>query len=360
MDAQTLIDDIGSGHRLDAEDALALTRLRGREVWTAARAADQRREAVVGDRVTFVCNQNLHVTNICRNLCGFCGFGRPAGDPGAYCDDEETVRAKARLARERGVTEICFLSGVHPDLTLDHMVELITWVREEAPCTDIHAASPDEVAFVAEKGGYTVAETLERLKEAGLGTMQGTAAEILVDEVRRRICPNKIDTATWVSIITTAHRMGIRTTATIMYGSGESWEDRVRHLEILREIQDDTGGFLELVPLSYLHQNTRLYERGLAPAGATGREDLLLHAVARLFLDNIDHIQASWGKLGPKLAQLCLCAGADDLGGTLYTDDVSRDAGARDADLLPPDEMHRIATDIGRTPRQRATDYRLL
>ncbi|MGC9435643.1 MAG: 5-amino-6-(D-ribitylamino)uracil--L-tyrosine 4-hydroxyphenyl transferase CofH [Methanomicrobiales archaeon] len=360
MDVQTVIDDIDAGHRLDAKDALSIARLRGREVWTAARVADRRREAVVGDRVTFVCNQNLHITNICVNLCGFCGFGRRAEDPGAYCDDEETVRAKARLARERGVTEICLLSGVHPDLTLDRMAELITWVREEAPATDIHAASPDEVAYVAERGGYTVAETLERLREAGLGTMQGTAAEILVDEVRRRICPEKIDTATWVEIITTAHRMGIRTTATIMYGSGESWEDRIRHLEILREIQDRTGGFLELVPLSYLHQNTALYERGLAPAGATGREDLLLHALARLFLDNMDHIQASWGKLGPKLAQICLCAGADDLGGTMYADDVSRDAGARDADFLSPGEMRRIASDIGRTPRQRTTDYRLL
>jgi FO synthase subunit 2 len=203
-------------------------------------------------------------------------------------------------------------------------------------------------------------EALEQLREVGLGTLQGTAAEILVDSVRAVICPNKCDTATWVRIIKEAHSLGIRSTATIMYGHCESEADRAQHLGILREIQDETGGFTELVPLSYLHENTVLYQRGLAPAGATGREDLLLFAVARLFLDNFDHIQISWGKVGTKMAQLGLMAGGDDLGGTMFCDDVSLDAGGEDADYLDPGEMQRIAEDLGRTLRQRTTTYDLI
>ena len=355
-----LLDDTIAGHRLTEEEAALLLAARGRDVWAIAAAADELRERKVGDTVTYVRNQNIHVTNICKNLCGFCGFGRRADDPGAFCDDLATVQAKARAAVGRDVTEICLLSGVHPDYTLDSYADLISCVREVAPGVDIHTASPDEIAWAAERSGVSTAEVVERLREAGLGTLQGTAAEILVDSVRAVICPNKCDTATWVRVIREAHDLGIRSTATIMYGSYESTEDRARHLGILREIQDDTGGFTEFVPLSFIHEKTALYRAGLARPGATGREDILMVAVARLFLDNFDHIQVSWGKVGTKMAQMMLLSGGDDLGGTMFCDDVSLDAGGEGADYLDPGDMRRLTVDLGRTLRQRTTTYEMV
>ncbi|MDN7024819.1 7,8-didemethyl-8-hydroxy-5-deazariboflavin synthase subunit CofH [Methanoculleus sp. FWC-SCC1] len=354
---QQLLDDVLAGHRLTEEEAVRLMKTRDRGVFAIAAAADELRERKVGDVVTYVRNQNIHVTNICKNLCGFCGFGKRVGDPEAFCDDAETILWKVDQAVEHNVTEICLLSGVHPDYTLDSYVEMIGCVHEAAPQVDIHTASPDEIAWAAQQSGVTTDEAIDRLRAAGLGTLQGTAAEILVDEVRSTICPKKCDTATWVRVIKEAHEKGVRSTATIMYGSCESVEDRVRHLAILREIQDETRGFTELVPLSYLHENTALYRRGRAPAGATGREDLLLFAVARLFLDNFDHIQISWGKVGSKLAQLGLLAGGDDLGGTMFCDDVSVTAGGESADYLDPAEMERIVGDIDRRLVQRTTTY---
>jgi FO synthase subunit 2 len=217
-----------------------------------------------------------------------------------------------------------------------------------------------EVAYAARNSGITTMEVLERMKAAGLGSLCGTAAEILVDEVRKVICPGKISTAEWVRIIKEAHGLGIPTTATIMYGHCESAEDRVRHLSVLRAIQDETKGFTEFVPLSFIHMNTPLYRKGLARAGATGREDLLMTSVSRLFLDNINHIQVSWVKTGVKMAQIGLMAGADDLGGTMFEESISKGAGALNTDYLDPREMERIATDIGRTLRERDTLYHLI
>jgi FO synthase subunit 2 len=357
---QQVLDDALAGHRLTEEEAVSLLSARGRDVWRIAAAADELRERKVGDIVTYVRNQNINVTNLCVNACGFCGFSRKPGDPDSFCHDEAVVREKARAARERGVTEICTVSGLHPAFDVESYVNIYSWMREEAPGVHIHASNPMEVAYAARKSGISSREVLELMREAGLSTLCGTAAEILVDDVRRVICPDKIDTATWIRIIKEAHEMGIRSTATIMYGSCESEADRARHLEILREIQDETGGFTEFVPLSFVHPNTPLYRAGLARPGATGREDLLLFAVSRLFLDNFDHIQASWVKIGTKMAGMALLAGADDLGGTLFEESISREAGARGTDYLDPAEMRRIAEDIGRTLRRRTTTYTLL
>ena len=357
---QQVLDDALAGHRLTEEQAVSLLSARGRDVWRIAAAADELRERKVGDTVTYVRNQNINVTNLCVNACGFCGFSRKPGDPDSFCHDEAVVREKARAARERGVTEICTVSGLHPAFDVESYVNIYSWMREEAPGVHIHASNPMEVAYAARKSGISSREVLERMREGGLSTLCGTAAEILVDDVRRVICPDKIDTATWIQIIKEAHEMGIRSTATIMYGSCESEADRARHLEILREIQDETGGFTEFVPLSFVHPNTPLYRAGLARPGATGREDLLLFAVSRLFLDNFDHIQASWVKIGTKMAGMALLAGADDLGGTLFEESISREAGARNTDYLDPAEMRRIAEDIGRTLRRRTTTYTLL
>ncbi|HNT07627.1 5-amino-6-(D-ribitylamino)uracil--L-tyrosine 4-hydroxyphenyl transferase CofH, partial [Methanoculleus sp.] len=291
---------------------------------------------------------------------GFCGFSRKPGDPDVYRYDETVVRKKAREARERNVTEICTVSGLHPGFDAQSYIDIYSWIRDEAPAVHIHASNPMEVAYAARRSGLSTREVLIAMKAAGLSTLCGTAAEILVDDLRRVICPDKIDTATWVRVIREAHYLGIPSTATIMYGHCESDADRARHLGILREIQDETHGFTEFVPLSFIHENTPLYRAGLARAGATGREDLLMFAVARLFLDNFDHVQASWVKLGTKMAEAALLAGADDLGGTLFEESISREAGARGTSYLDPGDMRRMAEDLGRMLRQRTTTYDLL
>jgi FO synthase subunit 2 len=351
---------VAGGHRLTEEEGLQLFGATGRDVWLIADCADRAREERVGNAVTYVRNQNINVTNICVNACGFCGFSRKPGDPDAYFLDRAAIQGKAAKARDRKVTEICTVSGLHPDFCADSYVDILTWIREAAPGIHLHASNPMEVAYGAARSGISTVEMAGRLKEAGLGSMCGTAAEILVDRVRSVICPGKVDTATWERIIREVHGLSIPTTATIMYGHCESPGDRVRHLTILRSIQDDTGGFTEFVPLSFIHMETPLFRKGRAKAGATGREDILMIAVSRLFLDNIPHIQSSWVKLGRKLAQLALVAGADDLGGTMFEESISRGAGARDTEYLDPAEMERMAGDLGRPLRQRTTLYDLL
>ena len=359
-DLKILLDDVLNGHRMTTDEAESLMKINDRRIWDVAKAADTMRERKAGDTVTYIRNQNIHITNICKNLCNFCAFGKPESDSEAYLYDEKKIREGARLAKQRNVTEICLLSGVHPDFNAESYENMLRWVLEEAPGVDIHTMSPDEIYNAAKMSDISTKEVLERMVAAGLGTLQGTAAEILVDDVRKIICPSKISTAKWVRIIKEAHSLGLKSTSTIMYGSVESERDRAVHLDILRDIQDETSGFTELVPLPYLHQNTRLYESGLAPAGATGRSDLLFFAVSRLFLDNFDNIQISWGKVGLKFTQLGLLAGGNDIGGTMFADAVSTDAGSEGADYFDPKEMKRIAEDLGRTLRQRSTKYELL
>ena len=318
------------------------------------------REQRAGNAVTYVRNQNINVTNLCVNACGFCGFSKKPGDEGVYFHDKAEIQKKAALAKKRKVTEICTVSGLHPEFTAGSYVEVYRWIREAAPEIHLHASNPMEVAYAAKKSGMSTREVLAAMKGAGLGSMCGTAAEILVDSVRDTICRDKISTEEWVRIIREAHAMGIPTTATIMYGHCESDADRVEHLSILRKIQDETHGFTEFVPLSFIHMNTPIFRQGLARAGATGREDLLMVAVARLFLDNFRNIQVSWVKEGIKMAQLGLVAGGNDLGGTMFEESISKGAGATNTDYLDPKEMQRVAEDLGRTLRRRSTLYELL
>jgi len=357
---RTLLRDILGGYRMSDEDALQLFRTNDRSIWQIAASADEKRERVIGPIVTYVRNQNINVTNYCINSCGFCGFSKKHGEEGGYLSSRDEIRKKAMLAHQRGVTEICTVSGLHPDFDAGSYTDIITTLKEGAPGVHIHASNPMEVAYAARKSGITTTEVLKLMKAAGLGSLCGTAAEILVDRVRKVICPGKISTDEWVRIIKEAHGLGIPTTATIMYGHCETVEDRVRHLSILRAVQDETGGFTEFVPLSFVHMNTPLFRKGIARAGATGREDLLMTAVSRLYLDNIDHIQVSWVKTGLKMAELGLMAGADDLGGTMFEESISKGAGALNTDYLDPSEMERIATDIGRDLRERDTLYHLI
>ena len=356
---RTLLSDVKGGHRLSEDEALLLSGTRGRDVWTIATAADEYREAVAGNAVTYVKNQNINVTNLCVNACGFCGFSKKPGEDGIYFYNRGEIEKKAALAKSRGVSEICTVSGLHPDFTGQSYVDICRWITGAAPGVHLHASNPMEVAYGAAKSHMSTAEVLSAMKAAGLASMCGTAAEILVDPVREKICPGKVTTGEWVRIIKEAHRLGIPTTATIMYGHCETDADRVRHLAILRQIQDETRGFTEFVPLSFVHMNAPIYLQGKARAGATGREDLLMVAVARLFLDNFKNIQVSWVKEGIKMAQLGLIAGANDLGGTMYEESISKGAGATNTDYLDPAEMQRVAEDLGRTLRRRTTLYEL-
>jgi FO synthase subunit 2 len=355
-----LLEDVKGGHRLSGKEALLLFRTRGRQVWEIATAADQVREERVGNAVTYVRNQNINVTNLCVNACGFCGYSKKPGDEGIYFHDEREIRKKAALAYKRGVSEICTVSGLHPGFTAQSYTDVYRWICEAAPGVHLHASNPMEVAYAAKKSRTSTIRVLEMMQDAGLASMCGTAAEILVDSVREKICRQKIPTKEWVRIITEAHGLGIPSTATIMYGHCETDQDRVKHLGILRDIQDETNGFTEFVPLSFIHMNTPLFQAGKARAGATGREDLLMVAVGRLFLDNFRNIQVSWVKEGVKMAQLSLLAGANDLGGTMFEESISKGAGAQNTDYLDPAEMQRMAEDVGRTLKQRTTLYNLV
>ena len=352
-----LLADVKAGHRMTDEEALSLFSVRDRQIWDVARTADEVREERAGPAVTWVRNQNINVTNLCVNACGFCGFSKKPGDEGIYFHDKGEIQKKAALAKTRNVSEICTVSGLHPAFTAQSYIDVYRWIHEAAPGVHLHASNPMEVAYAAKMSGMSTKDVLVSMKGAGLGSMCGTAAEILVDSVRDRICREKIPTAEWVRIIKEAHNLGIPTTATIMYGHCESDADRMRHLTILREIQDETHGFTEFVPLSFIHMNTPLYRAGIARTGATGREDLLMVAVARLFLDNFRNIQVSWVKEGIKMAQLGLIAGANDLGGTMFEESISKGAGAVNTDYLDPAEMQRVAEDVGRPLLRRSTLY---
>ncbi|HET6580728.1 MAG TPA: 5-amino-6-(D-ribitylamino)uracil--L-tyrosine 4-hydroxyphenyl transferase CofH [Methanoregula sp.] len=355
-----LLEDVKNGHRLSEQEASDLFRIHNRDIWEIAAMADKVRQDRAGDAVTYVRNQNINVTNLCVNACGFCGFSKKPGDAGIYFYDRSEIQKKAALAKNRNVTEICTVSGLHPDFNAQSYCDVYRWIHEAAPGVHLHASNPMEVAYAARKSGISTQEVLSRMKEAGLGSMCGTAAEILVDAVRKKICPQKVSTEEWVRIIREAHALGIPTTATIMYGHCESVEDRMEHLAILRRIQDESHGFTEFVPLSFIHMNTPIFRQKLARAGATGREDLLMVAVARLYLDNFRNIQVSWVKEGIKMAQLSLIAGANDLGGTMFEESISKGAGATNTDYLDPGEMQRVAEDIGRTLRRRSTLYELI
>lgn len=360
MTTQKILRDVLEGHRLTEPEALLLLTATGREIWEIAAAADQMREQKTGDTVTYVRNQNINVTNNCINSCGFCGFSRKPGDDDLFYFGREEIEAKVAEAKARNVTEICTVSGLHPAFTAQSYLDIISWIHQTGPDIHIHASNPMEIAYGAQKSDISTRELLERMKDAGLGSLCGTAAEILGDDIRKIICPGKIDTATWERIIREAHDLGIKTTATIMYGHIDRPEDRVSHLKILRDIQDDTGGFTEFVPLSFIHQKTPIFLNGIAKAGATGREDLLMIAVSRLYLDNIDNIQVSWVKYGTKMAQLALIAGGNDLGGTMFEENISKKAGAKDTEYLAPSEMKRVVEDIGRTLQQRTTLFELI
>ena len=351
-----------AGRALGEADIVRLFQTRGDEFAAICASADALRQQACGDVISYVVTRNINYTNICSFKCQFCAFSKGKmsenlrGRP--YNLSLEEVARRAKEAWERGATEVCMQGGIHPDFTGDTYLDICRAVREAVPGMHVHAFSPLEVHQGAATLGLPVEEFFLRLKDAGLGTLPGTAAEVLDDEVRAVLCPDKINTARWLEVVGAAHRAGFKTTATIMYGHVDGYIHWARHLLRLRELQAETGGFTEFVPLPFVHMEAPIYLKGRARRGPTFREAVLMHAVGRLALHPlVNNIQASWVKMGPDGVKVCLRSGANDLGGTLMDETITRSAGAAHGREMTPGALEGIIRSIGKVPRQRSTLY---
>jgi len=349
------------GEELDETQIAALFGAEGEDLHHVLASADSLREEVCGPTVTFVVNRNINYTNICLYRCGFCAFSkggsRKLRGPGYRMDLDEIARRVVE-AHARGATEVCLQGGIHPEYSGNTYLDIVAAVKGAVPSMHLHAFSPLEVTHGARTLGVSLASFLERLKAAGLSTLPGTAAEILDDEIRAIICPDKLDTAAWLEVMQTAHAIGLRSTATIMFGHVEQPVHWARHLLRLRALQQRTGGFTEFVPLPFVHMEAPLARRGLARPGPTLREALLMHAVGRLVLHpHVRAIQTSWVKMGREGAALCLAAGANDLGGTLMNESITRAAGGSNGQEMTPADFAQMTETLGRPLRQRSTLY---
>jgi FO synthase len=358
----SLIASAASGTQLAEHEVAELFTARGADFSRICESADELRKRVVGDAVTYAVVRNINYTNICLYKCGFCAFSKGRthehlrGTP--YLVDLDEIQRRVREAWERGGTEVCMQGGIHPSFTGQTYLDICRAARRAQPQIHIHAFSPLEVLHGAQTLDISVAEFLAELKQAGLSSLPGTAAEILDDEVRRELAPDKLTTHQWLDVVAQAHRTGLPTTSTIMFGHLESYQHWARHLLLLRELQRQTGGLTEFVPLPFVHMEAPMYLRGRTRKGPTLREAMLMHAVARLVLHPlVRNVQASWVKLGPQWAQRCLEAGANDLGGTLMNESISRAAGAVHGQELAPAQMQQLVAALGRSWRQRTTLY---
>lgn len=335
------------------DDALALLKAPPFELFELA---DKLRQEAVGNTVTYIVNRNINFTDRCIGTCGFCAFKDSAG----YLLSTEDILEKVRDADRSGATEVCIQGGLLPDVDIDFYTNILRLVKAEFPHISIHAFSPMEVYHAAMQSGISIDEALFELKNAGLDTMPGTAAEILSDRVREKICPDKINTAQWIEVISKAHLTGINTTATIMYGHVETIEERIDHIITIRDIQMKTGGITEFVPLPFMPYNNKIGQEIIKSGryATTGIDDLKLHALARIILHtHVNNIQASWVKLGKKLAQMALHCGANDLGGTLMEEKISSSAGANNGEFMSAEELEWFIKSSGRHAVQRNTVY---
>src|SRR5579884_2493541 len=347
-----------NGATLTRDECLLLANAEGDDLLGLLVAADLLRNELAGRIVTYIVNRNINFTNICFVGCKFCAFSRGPRESDTYFLDPQQVAEKAVQAWELGATEVCIQGGLPRGLSPFYYRDILRAVKSAVPGMHIHAFSPMEIVYGIELTGMALADYLRMLRDNGLGTLPGTAAEILDDDVRYVLSRNKLSTAQWQAVIRTAHSCGIRTTSTLMYGHVETPEHWVNQLLFLRTIQSDTGGFTEFVPLGFVHQNTLLFQQGLSRPGPTLAEHLKIHALARLVLaGSINNIQVSWVKLNRGLSQLCLQAGANDYGGTLMEENISREAGATAGQYTSPEEFHTLIREIGRIPAERNTTY---
>ena len=359
-----ILDRALSNHEIAVDEATQLFDAEGSDLLAMTAAADYLRSQTIGDVVTYVINRNINFTNVCVKACGFCAFSRGhLAEEGYFLPTEEIIR-RATEARDLGATEVCVQAGLAPGMDGWHYVKLCRALKESLPDLHIHGFSPEEVLYGSTLTGVTVRDYLSALKEAGVGSLPGTSAEILVDDIRRQVSPGRITTNQWINLIQTAHEVGIPTTSTIMYGHIESSHDKAVHLGILRDLQNRTGGITEFVPLSFVYEEAPMFHRKRIPGlrqGASGAEVMKMYAVSRLMLNRwIPNLQVSWVKEGPKLSQIALLAGANDFGGTLINESISTAAGAGYGQLMKPTQFRGLIREMGRIPAERSTTYEKL
>ena len=326
--------------------------------------ANEIRRRRVGDIVSYVVNRNINFTNVCIKQCGFCAFSRDFREEEGYFLPTEEIVRRAKEAHQVGATEVCIQAGLPPDMEGDVYENICKAIKKEIPDIHIHGFSPEEILYGATRSEISIEEFLKRMKEAGVDTLPGTSAEILDQELRDKISPGRISVNDWEKVIKTAHKMGINTTSTMMFGHVETIEDRVKHIVKLRDIQKETGGFTEFVPLDFVHSEAPMYKHQLHEGikqGGSGNDVLLTHAISRIMLNNsIDNLQMSWVKEGQKMSQLLLMWGANDFGGTLINESISTSAGSEYGQLLKPKEIRRMVREIKRIPAERDTHYNIL
>lgn len=353
-----------SDKEISASEGLRLYNTSGIDFHLVGLVADEIRRKRVGDTVTYVVNRNINFTNVCIKQCGFCAFSRDFREEEGYFLPTEEIVRRAKEAHQLGATEVCIQAGLPPDMDGELYENICKEIKKEIPDIHIHGFSPEEVLYGATRSKTTIREYLKRLKEAGVNTLPGTAAEILDQKLRDKISPGRISVKDWTEVIKTAHSLGISTTSTMMFGHIETPEDRVNHIVKIREIQKETGGFTEFVPLNFIYSEAPMYKHQLHEEireGGSGKDVLLTHAIARILLNNqIDNIQMSWVKEGQKMSQLLLMWGANDFGGTLINESISTSAGANHGQLIKPKEIRRLVKEIGRVPAERNTNYKIL
>ena len=359
-----ILDKAISEKEVTKEDAMELFEADGIDFHLIGMVADVLRKRRVGETVTYVVNRNINFTNVCIKQCGFCAFSRDFREEEVYFLPIEEIKRRVKEAHRFGATEVCIQAGLPPDMDAELYENICREVKSEIPEIHIHGFSPEEILYGATRSNISPKEYLVRLKDAGVDTIPGTAAEILDQDLRDKISPGRITVNDWIDIIKTAHKMGIKSTSTMMVGHLETNEQKANHIETIRQIQKETGGFTEFVPLNFIFSDAPMYKHQLHEGikkGANGKDVLLTHAISRIMLNNyIDNIQMSWVKEGQKFSQLLLKWGANDFGGTLINESISTAAGSEHGQLLKPKEIRHLVRDIGRIPAERNTTYDIL
>ena len=359
-----ILNNALSEKEISSKDGLALYKTKEIDFHLVGLVADELRKRRVGNIVSYVVNRNINFTNVCIKQCGFCAFSRDFREEEGYFLPTEEIVRRAKEAHNLGATEVCIQAGLPPDMEGDLYEKICREIKKEIPNIHIHGFSPEEILYGATRSNVSIEEFLKRMKDAGVNTLPGTSAEILDQKLRDKISPGRITVKQWEEIIKGAHKIGINTTSTMMFGHLETLEERVNHIVKLREIQKETGGFTEFVPLNFVHTEAPMYKHQLHEGiqqGGSGNDVLLTHAIARIMFNNsIDNIQMSWVKEGQKMSQLLLMWGANDFGGTLINESISTSAGSEHGQLLRPKEIRRMVREIGRIPAERNTQYKML